>query len=84
MELVGCLVLKKILPSLSLFDFDGFSCFGAAAVAEDEQDLSKTEMCPDLFETFTQGFLAARSNLTELERELLPMGAKLMTLKCGV
>ena len=42
------------------------------------------EMRLELFETYTKGFLGACPGLTELERELLPLGAKLMTLECGV
>ena len=38
----------------------------------------------DLFETYTRGFLSACPGLTPLELELLPMGAKLMTLECGI
>ena len=38
-----------------------------------------------LFETYTKGFLAAcGSALTDLEKETLPWGAKLMTLECGI
>ena len=42
------------------------------------------EMSLDLFRIFTRGFLKACPGLTDLEKEMLPMGAKLMTLECGV
>jgi len=38
----------------------------------------------DLFETYTRGYLSACPNLTEREKACLPLGAKLMTLECGV
>ena len=76
--------LDTVMPGLSLYDYGDSIRFGAASAAEDEQDLSKVEMRLDLFETFTQGFLSACPDLTDLERTLLPTGAKLMTLECGV
>lgn len=76
--------LDTVMPGLSLYDFGDSIRFGAASAAEDEQDLSKVEMRLDLFAIYTKGFLKACPGLTALERELLPMGAKLMTLECGV
>ena len=76
--------LDTVMPGLSLYDYGDSIRFGAASAAEDEQDLSKMEMRLDLFETYTKGFLGACPGLTDLERELLPLGAKLMTLECGV
>ena len=76
--------LDTVMPGLSLYDFGDSIRFGAASAEEDEQDLSKMEMRLELFETYTKGFLGACPGLTDLERELLPLGAKLMTLECGV
>lgn len=76
--------LDTVMPGLSLYDFGDSVRFGAATAAEDEQDLSKMEMDLDLFRIFTEGFLKACPGLTDNEREMLPMGAKLMTLECGV
>ena len=76
--------LDTVMPGLSLYDYGDSIRFGAASAAEDEQDLSKVEMRLDLFETYTKGFLGACPGLTNLERELLPLGAKLMTLECGM
>lgn len=76
--------LDTVMPGLSLYDFGDSIRFGASTGAEDEQDLSKIEMSLSLFETYTRGFLSACPSLTEAEILLLPMGAKLMTLECGV
>ena len=76
--------LDTVMPGLSLYDFGDSIRFGAASAAEDEQDLSKMEMRLELFEIYTKGFLQACPGLTETERSMLPMGAKLMTLECGV
>ena len=76
--------LDTTMPGLSLYDFGDSIRFGAATAAEDEKDLSKMVMDIKLFETYTKGFLSACPGLTENERDMLPMGAKLMTLECGV
>lgn len=80
-----CIIdLDTVMPGLSLYDFGDSIRFGAASAMEDERDLSKMEMRLDLFEIYTRGFISACPGLTKLERELLPMGAKIMTLECGV
>lgn len=76
--------LDTVMPGLSLYDFGDSIRFGAATAAEDEKDLSKMVMDIDLFKTYTKGFLSACPGLTQNERDMLPMGAKLMTLECGV
>ena len=38
----------------------------------------------ELFRIYTRGFLKACPGLTDKEIEMLPMGAKTMTLECGV
>ena len=76
--------LDTVMPGLSLYDFGDSIRFGAASAAEDEQDLSKVEMRLDMFRIYTRGFLSACPGLTAQEKQMLPMGAKLMTLECGV
>ena len=76
--------LDTVMPGSSLYDFGDAIRFGAATAAEDEKDLSKMEMRLDMFEAFTRGYLEACPDLTEEERKQMPMGAKLMTLECGV
>ena len=76
--------LDTVMPGLSLYDFGDSIRFGAATAAEDEKDLSKMEMSLDLFRTYTRGYLSACPGLTDREVEMLPMGAKTMTLECGL
>ncbi len=76
--------LDTVMPGLSCNDFGDSIRFGAATAAEDETDLSKVEMSLELFATYAKGFLTACPGLTRAEKEMLPMGAKLMTLECGV
>ena len=76
--------LDTVMPGSSLYDFGDSIRFGAATAAEDEQDLSK--MCMDLnrFRVYTEGYLTACRSLTEKETELLPLGAKIITLELAV
>lgn len=77
--------LDTIMPGLAANDFGDSIRFGASTAAEDEQDLSKVEMSLPLFEAYTEGFLSeCGGRLTRREIETLPLGAKLMTLECGV
>ena len=77
--------LDTVMPGLAANDFGDSIRFGASTAAEDEKDLSKVTMSLELFATYADGFLSAcRERLTAREIETLPMGAKLMTLECGV
>lgn len=81
-----CIVdLDTVMPGLSIFDFGDSIRFGANTGAEDEVDLSKISLSLELFEAYTKGFLeGCQGKLTEEESRMLPMGAKLMTLECGI
>jgi len=76
--------LDTVMPGLSLYDFGDSIRFGAATAAEDERELDKMTLSLELYRIYTRGFLAACPSLTQAERRMLPMGAKLMTLECGV
>ena len=76
--------LDTVMPGLSLYDYGDCIRFGAATAAEDEQDLSKIHCDLHLFEVFTRGFLESCKGLTDLEIELLPEGARTITLELGV
>ena len=77
--------LDTVMPGLSLYDFGDSIRFGASTGAEDEQDLDKVRLDLELFEAFTKGYLeGCGGSLTEEEVKMLPMGAKLMTLECGM
>lgn len=77
--------LDTVMPGLAAHDFGDAIRFGASTAAEDETDLSRVALSMAMYEAFTAGFLGAcGKRLTALEIETLPMGAKLMTLECGV
>ena len=76
--------LDTVMPGLSLYDFGDSIRFGAATAAEDEKDLSKMSMDLEMFEVYTKGYMEACPTLTDKEVEMMPMGALLMTLECGM
>lgn len=77
--------LDTVMPGSSLYDFGDSIRFGANTGAEDEKDLSKISCDLELFSLYTKGYLAGcEGALTEAEIRMLPMGAKLMTLECGL
>jgi hypothetical protein len=77
--------LDTVMPGLSLYDYGDSIRFGATYAAEDEQDLSKVNFDLELFEVYTKGYLeVAGEVLTPCEIQNMPMGAKMMTLECGI
>lgn len=77
--------LDTVMPGLAANDFGDSIRFGASTAAEDEQDLSKVSCDLHLFEVYTKGFIEGCGDaLTDLELDLLPMGAILMTFECGI
>ena len=81
-----CIIdLDTIMPGFSIFDYGDSIRFGANTAKEDEKDLSKVSLSLPLFEIYTKGFLeGSKGRLKEVEIELLPYGAKMMTLECGM
>ena len=76
--------LDTVMPGSSLYDFGDSIRFGAATAAEDERDLSRMEMSLERFRVFTRGYVRSCPGLMQKELELLPLGAKTMTMECGV
>lgn len=77
--------LDTVMPGLTAYDFGDSIRFGANTAAEDETDLEKVQLSLPMFEAFARGFVGEFGNaMGARERELLPMGAKLMTLECGM
>lgn len=81
-----CIIdLDTVMPGFAVTDFGDSIRFGANTAAEDERDLKKVSLDLSLFEAYTRGFAdGCAGSLTAEEAALLPMGAKLMTLECGM
>ncbi|WEV58778.1 aminoglycoside phosphotransferase family protein [Bifidobacterium sp. ESL0728] len=77
--------LDTIMPGSMLFDFGDSIRFGASTALEDECDLDKVHFSTELFRAYTEGFVGElRQSITAREAQLLPLGAKMMTLECGM
>ena len=77
--------LDTIMPGSMLFDFGDSIRFGASTAAEDEKDLDKVHFDIQLFKAYAEGYCGAvKASITPREAELLPYGAYLMTIECGM
>ena len=76
--------LDTVMPGLSLYDFGDSIRFGAATAPEDEPNVDKMGLDLHLFEIYTRGYMEACPSLTQKEIEMLPTGAKILTLELAV
>ncbi|MBE6529223.1 MAG: aminoglycoside phosphotransferase family protein [Ruminococcaceae bacterium] len=77
--------LDTVMPGSLLYDYGDALRFGASTAAEDETDLAKVQFDLELFRAYTDAYLETLAgSITEREIDLLPMGAKLITLECGM
>ena len=76
--------LDTVMPGLAAYDFGDSIRFGAATAAEDEPDLEKMTIDLGKYETYARGFVSACQGLTREELASLPLGAKTMTMECGI
>lgn len=81
-----CVVdLDTVMPGSSLYDFGDAIRFGAATRPEDTTDLAHMKLDLALFEAFARGYMqGAGECLIDEEIRMLPLGALLMTLECGI
>ena len=84
-EPVCVIDLDTVMPGYAVCDFGDAIRFGANTADEDETDLTKVTLDLNLFRAFANGFLeGCDGSLTDTEIELLPVGAIMMTLECGM
>ena len=77
--------LDTVMPGSALYDYGDSIRFGASTGAEDEKNLDLVNCDMGLFEIYTKGYVeGCGGSLTEKEIRMMPMGAKLMTLECGL
>jgi len=77
--------LDTVMSGLIANDFGEAVRIGCSTSAEDETDLNKIKFNMDYYKAFAKGFMSiSRENLSELEIETLPMGAKLMTYENAI
>ena len=76
--------LDTVMPGLIQYDFGDMVRSGTASADENESDLSKVYMRFDMYSAILHGFLEKSDGfLTPLDKELLPLSAKIITLEIG-
>ncbi|MCX7009875.1 MAG: aminoglycoside phosphotransferase family protein [Kiritimatiellaeota bacterium] len=77
--------LDTVMPGLTLYDFGDLCRTATCPTAEDEQDLAKVEMLPEMFAALVQGYLSSAGEfLCSAEREQLVFSARLITFEIGI
>lgn len=77
---VLCIVdLDTVMPGFVLCDFGDFMRTAANTGEEDDKNLENIHVNMEIFEAYTRGYLKTATFLTDIEKELLPFGAKLMS-----
>ena len=81
-----CVVdLDTVMPGLALYDFGDLVRSMATRAAEDERDLGRVRLEPELFECIARGYLTAtRELLTRVERDLLVPAAQVIVFEQAV
>lgn len=84
-ESVCIIDLDTVMPGSCLYDFGDSIRFGATHALEDEKDLTKVDVDPELFRAYTEGYLSSvGKSLTEEEKNCLLYGAMVITFETGV
>ncbi len=84
-EAICVIDLDTVMPGSALYDFGDALRMGGSTAAEDETNLDIVHFDPKAFESFAKGYCSEMlPKLTEVEIELLPFSAKLLTYECGI
>lgn len=77
--------LDTVMSGSLLYNFGDSIRFGACTNKEDESDLTKVIFDKERFKAYATGYCSAvKTSITGREKELLPYGAYLMTIECGM
>lgn len=81
-----CIVdLDTVMPGFMCYDVGDAIRTGANRAAEDEKDLSKVALNPEIYKAFIKGFLSeVKDFLTEAEYSTIPFGPKLLAYEQAV
>lgn len=75
-----CIVdLDTVMPGFVLSDFGDFMRTAANTGAEDDPDLENIHVNLDIFKAYARGYMKEATFLTDIERELLPYGCRLLS-----
>jgi Ser/Thr protein kinase RdoA (MazF antagonist) len=75
-----CIVdLDTVMPGFVFSDFGDFMRTAANTGLEDDPNVENIHVDLEIFEAFTRGYLKEATFLTDLEKELLPYGCRLLS-----
>jgi len=75
-----CIVdLDTVMPGYVLSDFGDFMRTAANTGLEDDPELDNIHVDLEIFEAYTRGYLKQATFLTDIEKELLPYGCRLLS-----
>ena len=75
-----CIVdLDTVMPGFVLSDFGDFMRTAANTGLEDDPNLENIHVDLEIFEAYTRGYLKEATFLTNIEKELLPYGCRLLS-----
>ena len=75
-----CIVdLDTVMPGFVLSDFGDFMRTAANTGLEDDPNLENIHVDLEIFEAYARGYLKEATFLTDLEKELLPYGCRLLS-----
>ena len=75
-----CIVdLDTVMPGFVFSDFGDFMRTAANTGLEDDPNLDNIHVDLEVFEAYTRGYLKEATFLTDLEKELLPYGCRLLS-----
>lgn len=88
-EAICMIDLDTVMPGSSAYDFGDLARTVPTSAAEDDPDNSSMSLVMPMYEALAQGFARGtadkgRSFLTPAERELLPWGARIVTLLMAI
>lgn len=78
-EVLCVIDLDTTMPGFVLSDFGDFIRTAANTGKEDDPALDRVSVNMDIFRNFAEGYVKNASFLTQVERSLLPFGAKMLT-----
>jgi Ser/Thr protein kinase RdoA (MazF antagonist) len=91
-EAICVIDLDTVMPGSSAYDFGDLARTAASSTAEDDPDPRNMALLPPMYEALARGFArgtrtageGSPSYLTPAERELLPWGARTLTMLMGI
>ena len=76
--------LDTCMPGCALYDFGDMVRSATNSTVEDDPNPANVHCRSEIFESLARGYLSAADFLTSAERANLVLGARLMTLECGI